>query len=99
VSNRQIQQILEKTKSGNQKEWANKLVNALWAYRINFKTPLGMSPYRVVYSKPCHLLDEIEHRVWWPINKLNYDLTKAGEKRRLLLSELQILECLSSSFS
>ena len=31
---------------------------------------------------------EIEHRAWWAIKKLNYDLTEAGEERRLQLNEL-----------
>ena len=53
-----------------------------------FKTPLGMSPYRVVYGKPCHLPIEIAHKAWSAIRKLNYDLTEAGEERRLQLSEL-----------
>ena len=48
-----------------------------------------MSPYRVVYGKPCHLPVEIEHRVWWAIKILNYDLIEAGEERRLQLSELE----------
>jgi len=89
VSNRQIKQILEKIVSRNRKDWADKLVDALWAYRTAFKTPLGMSPYRVVYDKPCHLPVEIEHRAWWAIKMLNYDLTEAGEERRQQLSKLE----------
>ena len=48
VSNRQTKHILEKTVSKNRKGWADKLVDVLWAYRMTFKTPLGVSPYRVV---------------------------------------------------
>jgi len=47
-----------------------------------------MTPYRVVYGKPCHLPVEIEYRAWWAIKMLNYDLNKAGEVRKLQLSEL-----------
>jgi len=53
--------------SGNRKDWTNKLVNALWAYRTDFKIPSSMSPYRVVYSKPYYLSVEIEHRTWCAI--------------------------------
>ena len=88
LSNQQIKQILEKIVSRNRKGWADKLVDAHWTYRMTFKTPLGMSPYRVIYGKPCHLLVEIEHKAWWAIKKLNYHLTKASEERRLHLSEL-----------
>ena len=47
-----------------------------------------MSPYRVVYGKPCHLLVEIKHRVWWAVKMLNYNLNEASEVRKLQLSEL-----------
>ena len=50
--------------SRNKKDWVDKLVDALLAYRTTFKTPLGMSPFRVVYGKSCHLPIEIEHRAW-----------------------------------
>ena len=66
-SNRLIKQTLEKIVSRNPKDWIDEPVDTLWAYRTAFKTPLGMSPYRVVYGKPCNLLMEIEHRVWWAI--------------------------------
>jgi len=89
VSNRQIKQILEKTVSKNPKDWSDKLINALWAYRTPYKTPLGMSPYRVVYSRSCHLPIELEHRAWWAIWTLNYDLSAAGDERKLNLNELE----------
>jgi len=89
VSNRQIKQILKKIVNRNHKDWSDKLINALWAYRMAFKTPLGMSPFRVVFVKPCHLPVGLEHWAMWAIKTLNLDLEVAGVERKLQLSELE----------
>ncbi|GJT34795.1 reverse transcriptase domain-containing protein [Tanacetum coccineum] len=60
-TNRAIKRILEKTIRNNRKEWSHKLDDALWAFRTAFKTPLGTTPFRIIYVKACHLreLDEM----------------------------------------
>jgi len=60
--------------------WRDQLPNALWAYRTAYKTPLGMSPYQLVYWKTCHLPVELEHKAHWAIKRWNMNFEAAGEK-------------------
>ncbi|KAE8726680.1 hypothetical protein F3Y22_tig00006570pilonHSYRG00206 [Hibiscus syriacus] len=89
VSNQEVKQILEKVVNPRRKDWSPKLDEALWDYRTTFKTPLGMSPFKMVYGKVCHLPVELEHKAYWVIKKLNFDAQLAGEKRLLDLNEME----------
>ena len=88
VSNQEIKSIMEKTVNSLRKDWSKKIDDALWEYKTSFKTPLGMSPFRLVYGKACHFPVELEHRAYWATRLLNMDSKVAREKRMLQLSEL-----------
>ena len=91
VSNREIKKILEKTVNVTRKGWVNKIDDILWAYHATFKTPLGMSLYRIVYGKACHLPVELEHKVYGATRMLNLNFEMAGKKKMLQLNELDEL--------
>nr|GEV57186.1 reverse transcriptase domain-containing protein [Tanacetum cinerariifolium] len=75
----------------NRTSWSDKLDDALWAFHAAYKTPIGCTPYRLVYGKSCHLPIELEHRAYWALKHVNFNLKTAGDHRKLQLNKLSEL--------
>nr|GFA23375.1 reverse transcriptase domain-containing protein [Tanacetum cinerariifolium] len=91
VSNRGLKRILKRTIGENRASWSNKLDDALWAFCTAYKTPIECTPYKLVYGKACHLQIELEHKAYWALKQANFDLTVAGDHRKVQLNELNEL--------
>ncbi|GJV90916.1 reverse transcriptase domain-containing protein [Tanacetum coccineum] len=91
VTNRGLKRILERTVGENRTSWSDKLDDALWAFRTAYKTPIGCTPYKLVYGKACHLPVELEHKAYWALKHANFDLKNASDHRKLQLNELSEL--------
>nr|GEU79346.1 reverse transcriptase domain-containing protein [Tanacetum cinerariifolium] len=87
VSNRGLKCILERTVGENHASWSDKLDDELWAFSTAFKTPIGCTPYKLVYEKSCHLPIELEHKAYWALKHANFDLKTTGDHRKLQLNE------------
>ncbi|GJX45062.1 reverse transcriptase domain-containing protein [Tanacetum coccineum] len=61
------------------------------AFRTAYKTPIGCTPYKLVYGKACHLPIEPEHKAYWDLKHTNFDLSIAGDHRKVQLNELNEL--------
>ncbi|GJT90594.1 reverse transcriptase domain-containing protein [Tanacetum coccineum] len=79
VTNHGLKRILERTVGENRASWSDKLDDALWAFRTAYKTPIGCTPYKLVYGKACHLPVELEHKAYWALKHANFDLKTADD--------------------
>nr|GFB53276.1 reverse transcriptase domain-containing protein [Tanacetum cinerariifolium] len=91
VSNRGLKRILERAVGENRTSWSDKHDDALWAFRTAYETPIGCTPYKLVYEKACHLPVELEHKAYWALKHANFDLKTAGDHRKVQINELNEL--------
>nr|GEV13661.1 reverse transcriptase domain-containing protein [Tanacetum cinerariifolium] len=88
VSNRGLKRILERTIGENRASWLDKLDDALWAFRTAYKTPIGCTPYKLVYGNACHLPIKLEHKAYWALKQANFDITVVVNHQKIQLNEL-----------
>nr|GEW92812.1 reverse transcriptase domain-containing protein [Tanacetum cinerariifolium] len=91
VSNRGLKRILEWAVGENRVSCSDQLDDAFWAFRTAYKTPIGCTPYKLVYGKSCHLPVELEHKAYWALKHANFDLKRAGDHRKVQINELNEL--------
>nr|GEW06100.1 reverse transcriptase domain-containing protein [Tanacetum cinerariifolium] len=91
VSNHGLKRILERTFGENRASWSEKLKDTLWAFRTAYKIPIGCTPYKLVYGKSCQLPIELEHKAYWALKHVNFDLKPTGDYQKLQLNELKEL--------
>ncbi|GKE91989.1 reverse transcriptase domain-containing protein [Tanacetum coccineum] len=91
VSNRGLKRILERTVGENRASWSDKLDDILWSFCTAFKTPIGCTPYKLVYGKACHLPIELEHKAYWALKHAKFDLSTVINLRKVQLNELNKL--------
>nr|GEZ81505.1 reverse transcriptase domain-containing protein [Tanacetum cinerariifolium] len=56
-----------------------------------YKTPIGCTPYKLVYEKACHFPVELEHKAYWVLKHANFDLKTAGDHRKVQINKLNEL--------
>nr|GEW77256.1 reverse transcriptase domain-containing protein [Tanacetum cinerariifolium] len=52
---------------------------------------IGCTPYKLVYGKVSHLPIELEHKAYWALKQVNFDLAVACDHRKVQLNELNEL--------
>ena len=77
-----------KSVNSSRMDWSKRLDNAFWAYWTAYKTPIGMSPYQLVYGTTCQLPVKKEHKGMWAMKKLKMDWNETTEQRLNGLNDL-----------
>ena len=76
------------TIQSNHTNWADRLPEALWAYRTSWRNTTGYTPYELVYGKQVLLPIEFQLKTFRMAAQVGLDLSKARQQRILQLNEL-----------
>eukprot|EP00253_Pinus_taeda_P026709 PITA_26709 len=87
-TNKVLKSIITKTVYLHIRDWAERLPEALWAYRNTWRNTTGHSPYELVYGKEVLLLIEFQFKTFKMAVQLGMDLSEAQKHRMEQLNEL-----------
>jgi hypothetical protein len=88
VTNRVLETILTKTVQHHHKDWADRLPEALWAYKTTWRNTTGFTPYELVYGKRVVLPIEFEIKTLRIALQVGLDLSEAQQHRLEQINEL-----------
>ena len=76
-TNKVIEAILNKMVRSHRRDWADRLLEALWAYRTTWCNTTGFSPYDLVYGKSVVFPIEFEIKTLKTTMEVNLDMTES----------------------
>jgi hypothetical protein len=89
VTNKVLEAILTKTVQQHHKDWADRLPEALWAYRTTWRNTTRFTPYELVYGKHVVLPIEFEIKTLRTTLQVGLDLSEAQQHRLNQINELE----------
>eukprot|EP00253_Pinus_taeda_P026620 PITA_26620 len=87
-SNKIIEMILKKTVASHRRDWATRLLEALWAYRTTWRSTTGHSPYQLMFEKQPIFPIEFEIQTLRTTQEVGLNLTEAQTNRLQQINEL-----------
>ena len=72
-----LESILTKTVEKHHKDWADRLSEAIWAYRTTWKNTTGYIPYELVYGRQVLLPIEFQIKTFWTTKEIGMNLLEA----------------------
>lgn len=75
VSNRELENILIKIVGLHRNDWANRLSEAIWAYKITWKTTTVFTPFKLIYGKKVVLPIEFKIKTLIIVIEVDIDLS------------------------
>ena len=87
-TNKTLCTALTKVLSNSRSDWAEKLHSILWAYRIAYKTAIGVTPFELVFG--LNAITPLDYLV--PTLRVAHDLEWIGHELSARIDELEALD-------